>query len=103
MAHHGPNLFPPEIKKQILERITGEQQVERYNLAEHVDKIEALRRTDGLVDLMVFPKSADEETSTFKAITGIKPEKLDEVVGKDLAEKILAQPKQGGTEARRRT
>jgi hypothetical protein len=69
---------------------TGEQQAARYDLSKQVDSIGAKRDGD-MVSLVIWPKG---ETRTSEAVKQQVPaDRLDEYVGKDLAGKILAQPK----------
>ena len=66
---------------------TGAQQNERYNLRHHVQKLRAFNRGDGTFDFMVHDRN-DRMHDINRVATG----KLEETVGKDLAEKIAKQP-----------
>lgn len=70
---------------------TGAQQNDRYSLEKQVNKIMAFHRQDGLFDLMVFPigRTGQED------ISGLTANKLSDTIGKELAEKIQAQPQEG--------
>jgi 2'-5' RNA ligase len=70
---------------------TGDQQNARYDLAKQVDKIQAFHREDGTFDLMVFKKGDRSYTD----INKLTPSQLEDNIGKDLAAKIVEQPKEG--------
>lgn len=66
---------------------TGEQQAERYDLSKHVSKITAERMNDGRFQVEA------NNLSGQKVIEGIyRAEELPDVIGKELAEKIVSRP-----------
>jgi hypothetical protein len=66
----------------------GKVQAARYDLSKQVDTIMAFKRPDGNYDLMVKPKNESGQ----RDITNIKQDALADTVGKELADKIVAQP-----------
>ena len=65
----------------------GEAQAARYDLSKQVDTIHAFKKSDGNFDLSGIGK--DGRSLNFGS--GISPDKLSDVVGKELAEKIINQ------------
>jgi hypothetical protein len=65
---------------------TGEQQAERYDLSKRVREIEYIKRSDGTYELGVTDINGDGVKLPKERW---KPEELDDVVGKDLAQKIV--------------
>lgn len=70
---------------------TGEQQAARYDLSKHIDQLIVRKAGDG----SVFTIEGNKGQSTIIAKKGVKPEELDAIIGKDLADKARAQD--GGT------
>lgn len=66
----------------------GETQNDRYNLSNQVDEVKAFRRDDGSFDFMVRLKRDGRQQD----INSVAPSKLAETIGKELAEKVAAQP-----------
>jgi hypothetical protein len=90
---------------------TGEQQAERYNLAKHLDEVKWSRITDastkeqtgrfiemhqidgkGIIAFSVDNNGKIYRFNTTNA-TSFQDKQIDEVIGKGLAEKIMAEPK----------
>lgn len=73
---------------------TGEQQAERYDLSKQVDEIHYRRNADGTYDIYA---AKDGEPAAFgPEMVNLKPERLPDVVGKELADKIhTATAKEG--------
>ena len=65
---------------------TGEQQIERYDLSKQLDSIQATKNDDGTFDLEGF-----KGASTLFEKTNVPANELEANVGKDLAEKIVAE------------
>lgn len=63
---------------------TGEQQAERYDLSKQIDAIEAYKTKDGTFDIEILK---DKRIIIEK--DGVKPDDLSDIVGKDLADKII--------------
>ena len=70
---------------------TGSQQAERYDLSKQVEKIGWLRQDNGLYTLNIVAK--DQGLLPTQVIDA---KKLPEVVGKELAQKIIESPEQQG-------
>jgi hypothetical protein len=68
---------------------TGEQQAERYDLSKQVNRISVRALKDGTFDL-----TAHTEEGKHDLGKGIQADKLDEMIGKDLAAKVLADSKE---------
>lgn len=71
---------------------TGEQQAERYNLANQVDYIAFEKNPDGTFALLAGPKNQEGEIN----LGNVTAEKLADTVGKDLAQKIVDSPERKG-------
>ena len=65
--------------------ITGEQASDLYNLSKRVDKIESIPDGEGSYSIFVWEKGSDSK----RGMGEFSESKLEEVVGKDLAEKII--------------
>ena len=65
---------------------TGKQQADRYNLRKSVEELHYSGS-----DLVAYDGSGNKVISQ----TGVRPEDLPDLVGKEAAEKLLNQPKQG--------
>lgn len=65
----------------------GATQAARYDLSKQVDAVRAFPQKDGSFDLWAMTPGAHAATELQK---GVRPEKLPEYVGKDLADKIIA-------------
>lgn len=63
---------------------TGEQQADRYNLSHHLDHVGYIKNTDGTYSL----SGRDRGGISRQLGDSLKPEELDEHVGRDLAAKI---------------
>lgn len=63
---------------------TGEQQAERYDLSKQVDSVGAFKKDDGTFDIEVM-----KDGRIVQEQTGVAANQLDELLGKDLAEKII--------------
>jgi hypothetical protein len=76
---------------------TGEQQAERYDLSKHVDAIEAWRMNDErkLYDINVRLKDGK-----IQSYNDIHQDKLADIIGKELAEKVVNSPDVGDKGAR---
>lgn len=72
---------------------TGEQQGKRYRgmLAEHIDMISWTRLPDGKYNLALF-KNGREVTPQREELKGLSPERLRNVIGTEMAQKIEADP-----------
>ncbi len=64
--------------------INGEQTADRYDLSKQIDQVQAWKKTDGTYDLRVTKGGREVFTDS-----GLDGKKLTELVGKDLAEKIV--------------
>lgn len=66
--------------------VTGEMQADRYDLSKQVDNISYIKQDDGNYRLLV-----EKDGSHLRApqLESVAPDKLEEVVGKNVAEKIL--------------
>lgn len=63
---------------------TGEQQAERYDLSKQVDSVGANKKKDGTFDIEVM-----KDGSIVIEREGVSENQLDELVGKELAQKII--------------
>ena len=63
---------------------TGEQQAERYDLSKQVDSVGAFKKPDGTFDIEVM-----RDGRIVMEKSGVAENQLDEMVGKDLAAKIV--------------
>lgn len=71
--------------------ITGQQSAARYDLSQHIDKLTYWKNDDGSYGLGVFKDGAPlrlNEQDTGLDMTRIPAEKLPDIVGKEMAEKI---------------
>lgn len=68
----------------------GEAQAARYNLRKQIEELRAYEQPDGTYNLLGMPSSGH---SYHEFGRGIPKEKLSEYIGKDVAEKLLNQPK----------
>ena len=66
---------------------TGKQQAERYNLSKQVDYIASWRKPDGTYNI-----EAVKQDRTLLDKQGLTPEQVEEIVGKDLATRIVDSP-----------
>ncbi|MGB1538314.1 MAG: hypothetical protein ACPHAN_11425, partial [Pseudomonadales bacterium] len=76
-----------------VDRITwtsGDVQADRYNLAKYINEIEAKKHESGLFSIAVKYKEGNVEH-----LTNVPSDQLDDFVGKEMAEKIVAD--KGGT------
>lgn len=71
---------------------TGEQQAERYDLSKQVDTIGWLAHDDG-----TFTIDIEKDGRTLATERSLSPERLEEMVGKDVAEKIVEGAKSADT------
>lgn len=67
---------------------TGEQQADRYNLAKQVNKIRINKNEDGTFEVVPYPIN---QSGPAPGIDNVKLEKLSDIIGKDLAEKVSQQ------------
>lgn len=67
---------------------TGAQQAERYDLSKQVDKVRATKRADGTYNIAVNKKGESSLTPIKQVAT---EKEIPELVGKDLAQKIISQ------------
>lgn len=74
---------------------TGEQQAARYDLSKHVEAVRANLNSDGTYQIGVKPIGKNMQ----KYDTDVPAEKLPDVLGKDLADKIISQVKTPGVES----
>lgn len=75
---------------------TGETNAERFDLSRKIERVQAERLVDGRFGISANPKSENEfEYQEGRFLGDFDADKLPEVVGKDLAEKIIEQG--GGT------
>jgi len=68
---------------------TGEQQNERYDLSKQVDKIESIRKPDG-----TYQVTATKDKQDIFSENGIDEKRIENVFGKDIAQKITSSEKQ---------
>jgi hypothetical protein len=66
---------------------TGEQQAARYDLSKQVEQISYHAHPNGTFDIHVIPKGADRYTTVGEKVPA---NKLPDIVGKELAEKIVS-------------
>ena len=81
--------FAEAIKDPSIERLTwttGEVQAERYDLSKHLSEVH-LSGSNFV--------AYDHDGNTVIKQTGVRDEDLPEMIGKEAAEKLLAQPRQG--------
>jgi GGDEF domain-containing protein len=67
---------------------TGKQQADRYSLRNHIESLNYIRQRDGNYTLKGIPKGRAAEWRTFAS--DIPPNELSDYVGKEMAEKIIA-------------
>jgi hypothetical protein len=72
----------------------GATQAERYNLANHVDQVEVYKLPDGTYNLEVIDKNGKSVTIPDSRAVG--PERISEIIGKDVAQKAIAQADEAG-------
>lgn len=65
---------------------SGEMQIDRYNLRNYADSIEASKNKNGNYDLFIIPKNENGEAQT---ITDIKKDNLPDIIGKEMAGQII--------------
>lgn len=65
---------------------TGEQQAERYDLSKQVDSVSARKNENGSFDISVF-----KDEDIIESQNGLSPDAVAAALGKDLAEKIIAE------------
>jgi tRNA A37 methylthiotransferase MiaB len=76
--------------------VTGEQSADRYDLAEQVESIETTKNPDGTYQVIVLPIGGGAAIESFGSTDALKvPEdKLEDIVGKELASKIIEDSKE---------
>ena len=67
----------------------GEVQANRYDLSKQVNAVEAGKNIDGLWDLAIEDKGGNLISGALHGLTALSESRLEEVVGKDLAKKII--------------
>jgi hypothetical protein len=101
----GQELMPPELRKRIYEIgmkrairdaidqgadaigwTTGEQQADRYSLQRDVEGVEVSKNQDGTYEIAVKPLHSEDYQHVGRPI---KPDELEQTVGKELAKKIV--------------
>lgn len=68
---------------------TGEQQADRYDLSKQVDAIGYAKNSDGTYEIQAFQGDMDSEYHPVVTEKSVTEDKLETIVGKDLAEKII--------------
>jgi N12 class adenine-specific DNA methylase len=68
--------------------VNGKQSVERYDLSKQVAQIRYVKRADGTYDVWAADESGRSLNDTVDK-QGLKPEQVEEFVGKEVAEKII--------------
>lgn len=63
---------------------TGEQQAERYDLSKQIDQVDAFKQDDGNWEIGIIKDG--KQIQTFRDISS---DKIEDYVGKDLADKII--------------
>lgn len=76
---------------------TGEQQAERYDLSSQVDSITWHRTKDGKYEIAAWPIEGGRRSDAVLSEEGVTPERIADLVGKDIADKIVASTENGGT------
>ena len=66
---------------------TGAQQAERYDLSKQVDRVTALKKPSGNFEIFIYKGEGRTPIGNYD----VGPEKLPDIVGKDLAAKIVNQ------------
>lgn len=72
----------------------GVEQADRYNLAKHVSQVEVYKLDNGMYNLEVLDKNGN--SISIPDSRSIPPEKISEIVGKDVAKKAIAEADQSG-------
>lgn len=69
----------------------GAEQAKRYDLSKRIDTIQYGKNPDGTYDIGIFPKGQSEAMSQIGGYdtTKMTPQQIEEVVGKDIASKIM--------------
>ena len=72
--------------------VNGTQSAERYDLSKQVEAVRAIHLADGTFDIRIKPNGQD-----YRPLGKFTAEKLPDAVGKELAEKIVADAPSGTT------
>ena len=72
----------------------GAEQASRYNLANHVNQVEVYKLDDGLYNLEVIDKNG--KPVSIPDSRAVTPDRISEIVGKDVAEKAIKQADDAG-------
>jgi hypothetical protein len=77
----------------------GAEQAKRFDLSQQIDQIKYVQNQDGTYDLAVRPKGQVRDTMHIgdKSLSGLSSDELENIVGKEVTQKILAgEGPQGG-------
>lgn len=68
---------------------TGQQQADRYSLAQYLDNVRASKNPDGTYSFMAYEKDASRDNLPTIRQEGLTEDELSEHLGKDMAKKIV--------------
>ena len=72
----------------------GAEQADRYNLAKHVNQVEVYKLDNGMYNLEVIDKNG--KSVSIPDSRSVSPDRISEIVGKDVAERAISQADQAG-------